>query len=403
MKKTILIGITSGIAAYKILELIKLLKKEGLEVFIIMTEHAAKMVEMREFEEESGNKVFTNLFEKRFDYKKVLLKRKVDHIELADIADIMVIVPATANIVGKIASGIADDFLTTTTLAITAPVIICPSMNTNMWNNPIVQENIFKLKNLGYQIIGPTEGPLACGYEGKGRLEEVEVIKSEIMLQLNRTKSLEGKTVIVTAGGTIERIDEVRFITNKSSGKMGAAIADECFLRGANVLLLRAKTAVKPRYLIPEKTFETSDELFYIIKKKIKECDLIFHTAAVSDFYIHEEKKGKISSQNSHNLKLNPRQKIVDQMKKFSPKTKLIAFKAEYGLKESELIKKALVKLKESSADAIVANDVSKSDRGFQVDTNEVFIVLKNGNFEKIPLDSKRNIASKIVEYVTKS
>jgi len=262
MKKNILIGVTSGIAAYKVLELIKLLKNEGYEIFVIMTKGATKMVSLQDFERASGNKVYVNLFEKNFDYRKVLDKRKVEHIELADKADVMVIAPATANIIGKLAYGIADDFLTTTALAMTTPIIICPSMNVNMWGNPIVQENLAKLKSVGYQIIEPSSGMLACGYEGVGRLENVEIINKEINKLLERNDSLKNKKIIVTAGGTTEKIDEVRFITNRSSGKMGVALAEECYLRGADVLLLRAKNSVSPRYLIKEKIFENLKDVF---------------------------------------------------------------------------------------------------------------------------------------------
>src|SRR3989338_120033 len=188
MKKNILIGVTSGIAAYKVLELIKLLKNEGHEVFVIMTKGATEMISPQNFEKASGNKIFINLFEKNFDYREVLKKRKVKHIELADETDVMVIAPATANIIGKLAHGIADDFLTTTALAVTSPIIICPSMNVNMWGNPIVQENLSKLQSIGYQIIEPTAGMLACGYEGMGRLENVEIINKEINKLLERTE-----------------------------------------------------------------------------------------------------------------------------------------------------------------------------------------------------------------------
>ena len=257
MEKTVLIGVGSGIAAYKVLDLIKELKNEGLDIFVIMTQSAMKMISPSEFEKATGNKVCTDLFEENFNYKDVLEKRKVEHIELADRADLMVIVPATANLIGKLAYGLSDDFLTTTALAVTSPILVCPSMNVNMWNNPLVKQNVSLLRNNGYQIVEPSSGMLACGYEGKGRLEDVKIIKEEIIRQLNKTDSLKGKKVIVTAGGTIEKIDDVRYITNKSSGKMGVAIAEECYLRGAQVLLLRANRSETPRCIIPEKTFET--------------------------------------------------------------------------------------------------------------------------------------------------
>ena len=400
MKKNILIGVTSGIAAYKVLDLIKLLKNEGHEVFVIMTKGATEMISPQNFEKASGNKVYVNLFEKNFDYRKVLDKRKVEHIELADKADVMVIAPATANIIGKLAHGIADDFLTTTALAVTSPIIICPSMNVNMWGNPIVQENLNKLKSIGYQIIEPTAGMLACGYEGVGRLENVEIMNKEINKLLERTESLKGKKIIITAGGTIEKIDEVRFIANRSSGKMGVALAEECYLRGADILLFRAKSSVRPRYLMNEKIFNTTEDLFSLIKKNIKNIDIFFQVAAISDYKVGKSFRGKISSKKSHNLKLVPQIKIVDQIKKISPKTILVAFKAEYDLGEKLLIEKALEKLKESQADIVVANDISRENRGFESDNNEVYIVSKNRPVNKIPLSSKREVAKRIVEYL---
>lgn len=402
MKNTVVLGVTSGIAAYKSLELIKLLRKEGVEVFVIMTESATKMVPVREFEKASGNKVYTDLFKKGFDYKNILQTRRVDHIDLADKADVFVIAPATANVLAKIAYGLADDFLTTTVLAAQAPVIICASMNVHMWENPITQANVSKLKTIGYQVIEPEEGALACGYEGKGRLANVESIRDEIMKVLKRSSTFSGQRVLVTAGGTIEPIDDVRFIANKSSGKMGIALAEECYLRGANVLLLRANNSVRSRYPIEEATFDTAEELLTLIKKHVPNYGICYHTAAVSDFSVKKAFKGKISSKKGHTLMLEPSKKIYDEIKKLNPKIKLIAFKAEVGKSDSELIKIAKEKLKECRADAVVANEVGKPDRGFQVDTNEVIILLRNGQYKKVPLALKREIAKEIVDSIDK-
>jgi phosphopantothenoylcysteine decarboxylase/phosphopantothenate--cysteine ligase len=399
MKKVVLLGVTSGIAAYKTLDLVKKLREEDIDVFVIMTDHAAKMVNPKEFEEASGHKVSIDLFEENFDYKNILKERKVDHIDLADRADVMIIAPATANIIGKLANGIAEDFLTTTTLAVTAPIIICPSMNVNMWNNPVVVGNVKKLKTLGYQIIKPTSGMLACGYEGEGRLENILNIKQEIITRLNSTQSLAGKKIIITAGGTIEKIDDVRYIANRASGKMGAAIAEECFMHGAEMLLLRAKNSVKPRYLIKEELFTTADELYELVKKYAPDYDYFYHTAAVSDFTV-EKHSGKLSSDQSITLSLKPQIKILDQIKKLNSKIKLIAFKAESNLAEKELIETALKRMKESNSDAIVANDVGKSDRGFEADNNEVYIILRNGDVKHVPLASKKEVAKSIVDYL---
>lgn len=401
MKKNILIGVTGGIAAYKAIDLIGLLKKEGANVFVIMTKGATEMISQKDFEKASGNNVYTDLFRKDFNYKKILDKRQVDHIQLADKTDVMVIVPATANIIGKLANGIADDFLTTTTLAVTAPIIVCPSMNVNMLGNPIVQENLKKLRSAGYIVIDPTSGMLACGYEGMGKLENVNTIKNEILKQLNRTDSLKGKKIIITAGGTVEKIDEVRFITNRSSGKMGVALSEECYLRGADVLLLRAKNSIKPRYLIKEKLFGTAEELLGLIKNNIKDTKIFFQVAAVSDYKLDRSFKGKISSKRSLDLKLIPQIKIIDQIKKLSPKTFLVAFKAEYGLIEKDLIAAANKKLKDSNADVVIANDISRTDSGFESDNNEVYIISKNKPIKKIKLTSKSEISKQIVEFVS--
>lgn len=400
MKKNILIGVSGGIAAYKILDLIKLLKNEGCEIFVIMTTSAAKMFSPADFEKASGNKVFVNLFEKNFNYKKVLKTRKIEHINLADSCDVMMIAPATANIIGKLACGICDDFLTTTALATTSPIIICPSMNTNMWNSPIVQKNIDKLKSIGYQVIAPVTGRLACGYEGTGRLEDTQIIKDEIIRQINRTDSLKGKKIIITSGGTIEKIDEVRSITNRSSGKMGTAIAEECYLRGADVLLLRAKNSVSTRYLIKKKIFETAGDLFTLVKENIKDTDIFFQVAAVSDYRLKQSFQGKLSSKKSIILELVPQIKVINTIKKLSPKTTLVAFKAEYGLEERELIKNASEKLNDSKADFVIVNDVSQKDRGFESENNEVYIVSSDKKVKKIPLSSKRKIAKEIIEYL---
>lgn len=404
VNKTVLIGITGSIAAFKTLELIKLLKDDGVKVEVIMTRNAMQMIPKEEVEEATGHKVYTELFEKDFDYRQILKTHKVNHIEMAHKADLIVIVPATANFIAKIALGLADDLLTTTLLASNSPIILCPAMNPNMWSNPIVQENISKLKNNGVNFIEPNAGILACGDTGYGRLQDVKIIKDEIMNQLNRSDSLKGKKVIVTAGATIEKIDDVRYITNRSSGKMGAALAEECHLRGARVLLLRAKNAVKPRYSVTEKLFTTADDLLSLIKENINDYDVIFHTSAVGDFQVTKPQIGKISSNVKISLELTPQIKILDQIKKLSAsrrtKIKLIAFKAEHGLSETELIQISHDRLMESKCDAIIANDISKPDRGFEADTNEVYIIMEDKKVHKLPLASKKQIAKQIIDYL---
>ncbi|MDP3941363.1 MAG: bifunctional phosphopantothenoylcysteine decarboxylase/phosphopantothenate--cysteine ligase CoaBC [bacterium] len=400
MKKTVVLGITSGIAAYKMLDFLRLLKKEDVAIEVVMTAQAEKIVHPKDIERVTGKKVYTDLFEEGFDYKNILKVRKVDHIDLADRADVIVIAPATANVIAKLAHGIADDFLTTMVLASNSPIVLSPSMNVHMWNNPVTKENIATLKKLGFIIIPPERGLLACGYEGPGRLPHLEKIRDEVLHQSAKSKELTGRTVLVTAGATIEKIDDVRFITNKSSGKMGAALADECQLRGAKVILIRARNAVEPRYVMEQETFETFEELEKLVKKYIKSTDVMFHTAAVGDFSAKQKRYGKTKSNASFALHFTPQKKLSNEIKTLNPKIKLIVFKAEWGFSEKELVNRAKKKLLESRAESIVANDISQSDRGFAADENEVMIVKKNGDVKKINLASKQKIAKEIVDVV---
>lgn len=397
--KTVVFGVSSGIAAYKSVDLVSLLRDAGVNVSVVMTKSATEMVPPELFEKASGNKVFSDLFEKGFDYKEILETHHVDHIDLADSADVVVIAPATANLVTKIALGLADDFLTTLLLATQAKVIVCPSMNVHMWQNPVVQENIEKLRKRGYSIIDPEEGALACGYTGKGRLADIEKIKHVVMDCLEKKTVLEGKKILITAGATQENIDSVRYITNRSSGKMGAAFADVCFEQGADVLLLRAENAVKPRNHISEKTFITAQDLKKFLKENAEKYDVIFHGAAVGDFTVKEQ-AGKISSEENVSLELTKTPKILHELKKIAPKTTVIGFKATYGLSEKSLVEVATQKLSESHVDAIIANDVAGSDRGFQADTNEVIVVLKDGAQKKISLRSKYEIAKECIDFL---
>lgn len=398
MKKTMLIGVSAGIAAYKTLDLVKNLVIRGIDVRVIMTASAASMIRPHEFEEASKNPVMLNLFDRSFDYTTVLKKRQVDHITLANNASLLVIVPATANVIAKIASGIADDYLTTTVLAATCPIMVAPSMNVYMWKNPITQKNIETLRKNGMQIIGPDRGMLACGYEGEGRLVDIQALEKEIIEFANKTNDLAGKHVIVTAGGTIEPIDEVRVITNRSSGKMGVAIAEQCFLRGARVTLFRSQTSVSPRYGMKEYIFDTPESLQTLLKTHALSADICIHAAAVSDFQVKEPKKGKIPSGKALPLELTPRAKILDSIKSFNRNMFLVSFKAEWGVSDKKLIEIATSRLLASHCDLIVANDVARTDQGFQADDNEVFLIEKSGMVTHIPKAPKTQVAQSIVD-----
>ena len=399
--KTIVIGVTGGIACYKVLDLIKELRKLGSNVHVIMTEHSTHLVDIKEFEKASGNEVQTSLFHPKIDYIRYVKKNEsIKHISLADIANLFIICPATANVIGKTANGIADDLLTTSITATVAPVLICPAMNVKMWKNLIVQENVKKLKNLNYHFVNPEYGELACGYKGVGRLANLKRIIDRIGLLLKWKIDLKGKKVLVTAGATIEEIDPVRVLTNKSSGKMGTGIAEQAFLRGADVVLLHGYNSVEPDYNIKEERFTTINDLYNKIRKNIKNADIVVHSAAVSDFTINNKHDKKIKSGDELHLELTPATKIFEKLKDMNKKIFLVGFKAEYKSSKNNLINRSFQILKDSNAELVVANDVGKKGRGFAVDTNEVFVVSKNKKVIHIGLADKRVIADKVLDVI---
>lgn len=398
-KQTVVLGITGGIAAVKVPSLIKELLKQDIRVIAIMTESAAKIISISEVEKITGEKVYTTLFPESYSTTDVLSSRHVEHIDIADAADLFVIVPATANVIGKLASGVADDFLTTAVLATQARVLICPSMNVHMWQHPVVQKNLNECRSLGYHFLAPESGALACGYEGQGRLPEVMTITNEITQLLNKKNTLKNKNVLITSGGTIEPIDDVRFITNKSSGKMGAAIADACYMAGAHVLLLKAEQASLPRYSVTTDTFETVEDLEKKLEKFLPTFDICFHVAAVSDFTV-KKMEGKITSENSHQLALNPREKIYKKIKQIHPNITLITFKAESNFSVEEWDKELQKVLSNSTVDAVIGNDIGKAGQGFQSDMNAAIVLTKTGSKKEFSLTTKKNLAEEIIEFL---
>ena len=399
--KKIAVGITGGIACYKVLDLIKELRKLGSDVHVIMTEHATKLVDVKEFESASGNEVNTTLFHPNTNYVDYIKKNnKINHISLADTSNLFLVCPATANIIGKIANGIADDLLSTSIMATDAPVLICPAMNVKMWKNPIVQENVKKMKKLDYHFVEPEYGILACGYKGVGRLANLKKITDKIELLLKQINDLKGKKILVTAGATFEEIDPVRVITNKSSGKMGTAIAEQAFLRGADVILLSGHNSVEPNYNIYGEKFTTVIDLYNKIRKNIKNADVVIHSAAVSDFAINNKNHAKIKSNEELHLELMPTTKIFEKLKKMNKKIFLVGFKAEYKVPKNKLVDSAYGILKKANADLVVANDVGEKGRGFDVDTNEVFVIDKNKKIVHIGLADKRVVADNILDII---
>ncbi|MBI2208581.1 bifunctional phosphopantothenoylcysteine decarboxylase/phosphopantothenate--cysteine ligase CoaBC [Candidatus Woesearchaeota archaeon] len=399
--KNIVMGVTGGIACYKVLNLIKKLRDLEANVQVIMTYSAEKLADKKDFEKASGNEVKDNLFEPNIDYKDYIKKNKpIKHISLADIADLFLICPATANIIGKIAGGIADDLLTTSVMATNATVLICPAMNVKMWKNPITQDNINKLKKLRYEFVEPEYGDLACGYKGVGRLANPDKIVDRIKAIVERRNNLAGKKILVTAGATSEEIDPVRVITNKSSGKMGVYIAEEAFLRGAGVTLIRGANAVEPQYHFKDIKINNIKELLNAVKNNIKNNDIMIHAAAVSDFMANNRAKRKLKSFETLNLELSPTTKIFEKIKKIKKNIFLIGFKAEYKVSQKSLIDRAYALLKDADADFIVANDVGRRGRGFDTETNEVFVVDKNKKVAHLQLADKRVIANKLLDII---
>ena len=385
--KKILIGITGGIAAYKIPHLIRLYKKAGAEVRVVMTPAAENFVTKLTLQSVSNNEVYVSHFE--------IDEYKPEHISLCDWADIFVIAPVTANTISKIANGICDNLLTATACAFKKPILFVPSMNTGMWENAFVQDNINKLKAAGYEILEPDTGFLACGTEGKGRMCEPEDIMEKSSEILNRNKILAGKRILITAGGTKENIDPVRYITNNSSGKMGIALADSAYSMGAEVTLVGIDVQGKPYKNI---VAESATEMETVVKSELKNQDCVIMAAAVADYRIknYSEQKIKKHGKEDITLTLTPNPDILQEISAEKSNAKIVGFCAE----SENLIENAKTKIKNKGCDYLVANDISRKDIGFSADFNEVYILDKNLNISHIERDTKINIAKKILEKI---
>jgi len=392
--KEIIVGVTGGIAAYKTVELIRNLTKRGANVHVVMTKNAMEFVTPLTFQTVSGNAVIHEIFE-------LWKGSKIGHIALSDIADLLIIVPATANIIGKIANGIADDFLTTMVMATTVPVFFVPSMNTKMWGSPMVQQNVEKLKDAGYKLMEPASGDLACGTEGKGRLPTIEEIIEE-MEDIFTEKDLTDEKILVTAGPTTEFIDPVRCITNRSSGKMGYAIAKIARRRGAEVTLITGPTNIElPRTDIPRIGVNTACEMKDAVMAHYEEASVIIKTAAVADYKCKNESCQKIKKKGDSSymmLELEKNPDIIAELGKIKGDRIVVGFAAE----TENLLEHAQEKLEKKNLDLIVANNVSKAGNGFGADENEVIIIERTGGMKKVPRMSKDEIASIILDAVKK-
>jgi phosphopantothenoylcysteine decarboxylase/phosphopantothenate--cysteine ligase len=388
-KPKLALGVTGGIACYKAVELVRLLVKDGFLVQVIMTKGAMEFVTPLTFQTLSGLPVATETF-------NLTQESEIGHINLADSADLFVIAPATANVIGKIAAGIADDLLTTVLMATQAPVLIAPAMNIHMYENPILQENIRKLRRLGYHFMEPAEGYLACGYEGKGRLPEPEKILEEIR-RLLKKKDLVGEKLLITAGPNREPLDPIRYLSNRSSGKMGYALARAAIRRGAEVALISGPTGLEPPAGARLTSITTAAEMRRAVLEEFSRCTAVIMAAAVSDYRPVELAGKKIKrGKGPIDLRLEPNPDILQEIGSQKNGKMLVGFAAE----TEELMANAEKKLKEKNLDMIVANNVSEAGAGFDVDTNVATILDRNGAVRSLSLMSKDELAEQILDHL---
>ena len=392
MSKCVVIGVTGGNSVYKALDVISALRKKDIEVHVIMTESASKFVNPLTFQSISQNLVVTDMFAEPKAWE-------IQHISLAQKADLMLIAPATANIIGKVANGIADDMLSTTIMAASkAKVIFAPAMNTHMYENKIVQGNIEKLKSYGYDFIEPASGRLACGDVGIGKLADVNTIVERVVTELSdKEQDLKGKKVLVSAGPTIAPIDPVRYITNRSTGKMGYAIAEEARDRGAEVVLVSGPTNLNPPKNVKIINIKTNEEMKNEILKNFEWADIVIKSAAVADYKPKEYSKEKIKKGDGDlNICLTRDNDILKSLGDKKTHQILVGFAAE----SNDVLKNAEKKLKNKNLDFIVANDITSSDTGFGSEDNKVVILSKNN--EKLELEkmSKKEVASNIFDMI---
>jgi phosphopantothenoylcysteine decarboxylase / phosphopantothenate---cysteine ligase len=386
---TVVLGVSGGIACYKAVELVRLLVKDGFVVQVIMTRGAMEFVTPLTFQTLSGRPVASETFD-------LTQESEIGHIRLADTADLFVIAPATANVIGKVAAGIADDLLTTVLMATQAPVLIAPAMNIHMYENPILQENVRKLRRLGYYFMEPAEGYLACGYEGKGRLPEPEKILEEIH-RLLKKKDLVGEKLLITAGPNREPLDPVRYLSNRSSGKMGYALARAAIRRGAEVALISGPTMLEPpagARLIP---VTTAAEMRHAVLDEFPWSTAVIMAAAVTDYRPADFASKKIKrGRGPIELRLEPNPDILKEIGAKKNGKLLVGFAAE----TDELVANAKKKLKDKNLDIIVANDITGAGAGFDVDTNVATILDRGGGVRALPLMSKDELAEQIFDYM---
>lgn len=388
--KTVLLGVTGSIAAYKIANLASMLKKLNCNVHVIMTKNASYFINPITFETLTENKCHIDTFDRDFQFD-------VEHISLAKQADLVLVAPASANIIGKMANGIADDMLTTTILACTCKKIIAPAMNTNMYGNPIVRDNLEKLRQYGMEIINPASGRLACGDVGAGKMPSEQVLLEYILKEIAYEKDMLGKKVLVTAGPTREKIDSVRYITNYSTGKMGYAIAKHCMQRGAEITLVTGETSIEPPSFVNVIEVTSAKEMFDAVKDNFEEQDIIIKAAAVADYTPSEQREGKIKKAD---VDLSIQLKRTDDILKYLGEHKKDGqLLCGFSMETENLIQNSRKKLEEKNADMIVANNLTTQGAGFATDTNVVVFITKDKVVE-FPIMTKEEVAENIINFI---
>ena len=391
--KNILLGVTGGIAAYKMADVASLLVKQGADVHVLMTENASKFITAETFQVRTKNKVYVDVFDENTDDYV-----NVPHISLGTSADCVLIAPATADVIGKIANGIADDMVTTTVLPARCPILIAPSMNVYMLENPIVQDNIEKLKRFGYIIVEPDNGHLACGYDGKGELPQPEVLVEHVIHSAAKEKDLTGKKVLVDAGPTQESLDPVRYITNHSSGKMGYAVARVAAMRGAEVTLVSGPTNLPAPIGVDVINVTTAEEMYNAMVSNSKDSDIIVMSAAVADYTPEVTADNKIKKKDGEGMSI-PLKRTKDILKSLGEIKTDNQILVGFSMETENLIENSRKKLKSKNADMICANSLKTEGAGYQVDTNIVTMITKN-DMEELPLMSKNEVADKILDKV---
>ena len=386
--KTVLLGVTGGIAAYKAAYLASALHKLHAHVEVVMTEHATKFIAPLTFEQLTGNRCVVDTFDRNFPHQ-------VEHIALADRADLVLVAPATANVCAKLAHGLADDMLTTTVLACTCPKVIAPAMNTNMYLNPVTQDNLDTLRRYGWEVISPASGHLACGTTGPGRMPEPEVLLQHVLRVLALPHDLEGKRVLVTAGPTQEAIDPVRYLTNHSTGKMGYALARVAMLRGAQVTLVSGPTALEPPPFVEVVPVVSAQDMFEAVTSRQEWADLIFKAAAVADYTPADYHDDKVKKKDGDlSIPLRRTQDILQHLGDHRRPGQVIC---GFSMETRDLLANSAAKLEKKHVDMICANNLKVAGAGFGTDTNVITLITRSGA-EELPLLSKEEAAGRIID-----